>query len=155
MDLDEFQLTPPEEIDRSDESTIVYAIFAGKRRRFQLTIGGVQEVERICKAGIGAIMLRIGSHSFYHDDIWQPIRLGLEGGGATEAEASALVLRYEAAPIRPYMNLAGFIVSSHVNGAPFKKKIDVSSQESEQRETYQSSTQSVEDVDLVQSKLEK
>src|SRR6476620_3651062 len=147
MDLDEFQLTPPEEIDRSDESTIVFATFAGKKRRFQLTIGGVQEVERICKAGIGAIMLRIGSHSFYHDDVWQPIRLGLEGGGASEAEASALVLRYENAPLRPYLNLAGFIIASHVNGAPFKKKVGESNQESERQETYQSSIKLAEDAD--------
>jgi hypothetical protein len=122
-------MQPDEQINYSDESTIVYANFAGRRRRFQLTIDGVGQLERICGAGIGAIMMRIGSHSFYSVDIWEPIRIGLEGGGMSEPEATALVTDYNNGPIRPYLPLAGLIVSAHVNGAPLEKKAGAESQE--------------------------
>lgn len=91
--------------------------FAGREREFCLRIGEIGELERICGAGIGAIMLRLASHQFYSADIWETIRLGLEGGGLLEIEASALVTRYREQPLAPYLGLAAEIVQAAVSGA--------------------------------------
>lgn len=100
-------------------STVVDADFAGRRRRFQLRLGEIAELERLCGAGIGEVMLRLGSHTFRLADIREPVRLGLEGGGATEPEATALVARYlDGTPLAEHLELAGRIIAACVNGAP-------------------------------------
>ncbi len=75
------------------------------------------ELERLCGAGIGAIFMRLGTHQFSHRDVWDTIRLGLEGGGLSGVAASALVLRYQDEPL---MDTAarGRIVAAAVNGVP-------------------------------------
>ncbi|GJE38557.1 gene transfer agent family protein [Methylobacterium persicinum] len=96
--------------------TVVDADFAGQRRRFQLRLGEIGELERLTGAGIGAILLRIASHQFSVRDVWDTIRLGLEGGGTSAVEASALALRYRDAPLIDFLPLAGSIVAAAVNG---------------------------------------
>ena len=98
--------------------TIVTAPFAGRECRFQLRLGEMAELERVCGAGIGAIFVRLGTHHFSHRDVWDTIRLGLEGGGLSGIEASALVLRYQNEPLMDHLPLAGRIVSAAVNGVP-------------------------------------
>lgn len=98
--------------------TLVTADFAGRPCRFQLRLGEMAELERLCGAGIGAIFMRLGAHQFTHRDVWDTIRLGLEGGGMSGLAASALVLRYQDEPLMDYLPLAGRIVAAAVNGVP-------------------------------------
>lgn len=98
--------------------TLVTADFAGRPCRFQLRLGEMAELERLCGAGIGAIFMRLGAHQFSHRDVWDTIRLGLEGGGMSGLAASALVLRYQDEPLMDYLPLAGRIVAAAVNGVP-------------------------------------
>lgn len=99
--------------------TCVYEQFAGRRRKFELNIGTVGEVERLAQAGIGAIMMRLATHQFTLADVRETIRLGLEGGGAPEAEATALVLRYvDPHPLSVSLPLAAKIVTAFVEGLP-------------------------------------
>lgn len=103
--------------------TVVDWPFAGKSRRFQLRIGEIGELERLCGAGIGEIMLRLAGHRFYAGDVWETIRLGLEGGGEREALATALVGRYQGGPIADYIELAMKIIEAAVSGTgPAKGK---------------------------------
>ncbi|TDR94205.1 gene transfer agent family protein [Enterovirga rhinocerotis] len=90
--------------------------FGGKTRRFQLRLGEISELERLSRAGIGEIMLRLAGHRFYAADVWETIRLGLEGGGMHDALATALVERYHTRPIADYLDLAGKILSAAVTG---------------------------------------
>ncbi|KQP34304.1 hypothetical protein ASF27_01715 [Methylobacterium sp. Leaf102] len=98
--------------------TCVDADFAGERRRFQLRLGEMGELERLTGIGIGAIFMRMGAHQFSHRDVWDTIRLGLEGGGTSALEATALVMRYHTQPLMDFLPLAASIVAAAVNGAP-------------------------------------
>ncbi|EIZ83691.1 hypothetical protein WYO_3704 [Methylobacterium sp. GXF4] len=98
--------------------TLVTAPFAGRECRFQLRLGEMAELERLCGAGIGAIFMRLGTHQFSHRDVWDTIRLSLEGGGMSGIAASALVVRYQNEPLMDYLPLAGQIVAAAVNGVP-------------------------------------
>ncbi|MBN8956778.1 MAG: gene transfer agent family protein, partial [Rhizobiales bacterium] len=99
-------------------STHVYANFAGRRRKFELTIGAASELEKRCGAGVGEILLRLGSHHFTVDDVVQSIQLGLEGGGTSEAEATALGQRHIKPPLSSHLQLAIDIVAAFINGVP-------------------------------------
>ena len=90
--------------------------FAGRTRRFQLRIGEIGELERLCGAGIGEIGLRLVQHRFYARDVWEAIRLGLEGGGASESLATGLVQRYQAQPIAEHIGLATAIIDAALSG---------------------------------------
>ena len=98
----------------------VLAPFAGRERRFMLKNGQIEELEELCKCGIGGIALRLGTHQFYAKDIWQTIRLGLEGGGQCKGlEATAIVGRYQdEEPLEPYVELAVSIIAAAFNGVP-------------------------------------
>jgi hypothetical protein len=107
-------------VSRADTSrTAVYRPFAGRERKFQLRIGEIGELERLAGAGIGEIMVRLGSHRFKAADIRETIRLGLEGGGASEPEATALVMRsVDKNPLAEHLQLAADILSAAVTGIP-------------------------------------
>lgn len=99
--------------------TAIDHVFAGRSRRFQLRIGEIGELERLCGAGIGAIQLRLTGHQFRLADIREAVRLGLEGGGASEPEATSLVMRYlDPAPIAEHIQLAAYILSACIAGVP-------------------------------------
>ncbi|MBY0259598.1 gene transfer agent family protein [Methylobacterium sp.] len=105
----------------SDTSrTMVRAAFGGRERNFQLRLGEMSELERLCNAGIGEIMARLATHRFGVNDIWEPIRLGLEGAGSSPVEAQALVMRYHPPnyPIADFLHLASQIVTGAVSGVP-------------------------------------
>ena len=102
--------------------TAVDAIFAGRSRTFDLRIGELGELERICNAGIGEIALRLSTHQFRHADIRETIRLGLRGGGLGDAEATALVMTIvDGHPLADHLELAQSIVGGLLHGMPAKK----------------------------------
>lgn len=100
--------------------TLVRAPFAGRQRNFQLRLGEIAELERLCGAGIGEIMARLATHRFGVNDVWEPIRLALEGAGSSPIEAEALVMRYHPPhyPIADFLELAARIVTAAVSGVP-------------------------------------
>ena len=120
--------------------TLVTAAFAGRECRFQLRLGEMAELERLCGAGIGAIFMRLGTHQFGHRDVWDTIRLGLEGGGMSGIAASALVVRYQSEPLMDYLPLAGQIVAAAVNGVP-KGKAETEGESQSDPATSRSSSQ--------------
>ncbi|GBU17218.1 MULTISPECIES: gene transfer agent family protein [Methylobacterium] len=104
----------------SDTSaTAVYEDLGGQRRKFQLSVGAIGELERRCNAGIGLILVRLSAHHFYAVDVLEPIRLGLVGGGLTPAEAEAL-MRFNVfeRPLAEHIGLAARIVQASVSGVP-------------------------------------
>ena len=96
--------------------TVLFAPFAGQARRFCLPLGKMADLERLCGAGIGGIMVRVGTHQFKASDIWETIRLGLEGGGMSEPEATALCMSYHDQPLIQYVELAAKVLAAAVNG---------------------------------------
>lgn len=101
--------------------TVLFADFAGATHRFCLPLGKIADLERLCDAGIGAIMVRLGTHQFKARDIWDTIRLGLEGGGMPGPDATATCLPYHVEPLMWYAQLAAAILNSAVNGIPVEE----------------------------------
>jgi hypothetical protein len=98
-------------------STAIYRDFAGRRRKFELRLGEIGELERICNAGIAAILTRLTYMQWRYDDIRETIRLGLMGGGASEADATMLALHYlDPRPKGEYLQLAADILSACIAG---------------------------------------
>ncbi|MGY2051680.1 gene transfer agent family protein [Methylobacterium sp. JK268] len=103
---------------RTDTSrTAHYADFAGRRRKFELRLGEIGELERRAGAGIGEIMVRLAAHRFYAADIRETVRLGLVGGGEDLAGAEAL-MRYsvDGFPLSEHLQLAADILAAAVTG---------------------------------------
>ena len=98
--------------------TLIVAPFAGRDRQFQLRLGEISELERSQGAGIGEITERVLNGRFYARDVWETLRLGLEGGGMPEHEATALMGRYHTQPIVPYVSLASRILAACLAGTP-------------------------------------
>ena len=97
----------------------VRAAFAGQDRTFRLRLGEIAELERCAGTGIGEIMMRLASHRFKQADIRDTVRLGLEGGGLPEPEATVLVMRYvDEEPLGEHLQLAADILSAAVSGVP-------------------------------------
>jgi hypothetical protein len=103
--------------DRAVLATSVWRDFAGRRRKFELRIGEIGELERLCEAGIGAIFTRVSTMQFRLADIRETIRLGLEGAGLLESEATALVLRYlDGRPLLEHIQIAADILIACCTG---------------------------------------
>ncbi|ATQ67733.1 MULTISPECIES: gene transfer agent family protein [Methylosinus] len=99
--------------------TCIHADLAGRRRKFELRLGEIGELERLCNAGIGAIYMRLVSMQWRNDDIRETIRLGLMGGGASEPDATMVVMRYiDPEPKGRHLALAASILSACIEGAP-------------------------------------
>jgi hypothetical protein len=98
-------------------ATTIVRPFAGRRHIFRLTLGGVEELERLCNAGIGQIYGRLATAAFWNADIRETIRLGLTGGGLSDAEASRLVMdTVDTAPLAHHLGLATAIVTAYAVG---------------------------------------
>ena len=108
------------EIDTS--RTLIERPFAGRNRRFQLRYGEIEALERTCGAGIGEIMLRLGTHRFRAADVWETLRLGLEGAGTPEMDATAIVMPYQSTALAGHLQLAADIISAAVTGVPAQGK---------------------------------
>lgn len=130
-------------MSKADTSkTVLFAPFAGHERRFCLPLGKIADLERLCGAGIGGIMVRLGTHQFKASDIWDTIRLGLEGGGMTGPEATATCMPYHGEPLIWYAELAAQILQAAVNGIPEVAEDDKKkAQTSESPATSPTSTQ--------------
>jgi len=105
---------------RTDTSaTALHADFAGRTLKFELPIGEIGELERRCNAGIGEIMVRLAAHRFFAHDIVETIRLGLIGGGLSQADAETL-MRWNVfgRPLAENLQLAGSILEAAVSGVP-------------------------------------
>lgn len=124
--------------------TVLYAPFAGQQRRFKLPLGKIAELERLCNAGIGAIMVRLVTHQFHARDIWETIRLGLEGGNESmsELEATATCMAYHDYPLMDFVSLASQILTAAVSGVPLEET-EVDDTKKKNPETSQTSTQPV------------
>lgn len=100
-------------------TTAHFADFGGRRRKFQLRIGEIGELEQACGAGLGAVYARVATMQWRLDDLRETIRLGLIGGGASPGEAHMLVRRYvdaDAAPKGGFLQLAADILMACING---------------------------------------
>lgn len=74
--------------------------WAGGEHAFLLTIELLRALQDKCNAGPPVVLQRLSSNAWYVDDVIQPIRLGLEGGGLSKAEARDLVRSHvEDAPL--------------------------------------------------------
>ena len=104
------------EIDTS--RTLIERPLAGRMRKFQLRYGEIEALERHCGAGIGEIMLRLASHRFKAADVIETVRLGLEGAGMLEIEATALLIPYQSQALATHLQLAADIISAAVTGVP-------------------------------------
>lgn len=65
--------------------------FAGERRVFRLAIGQLRALQEACGAGPLQIYRRLLEGGWRIDDLRETLRLGLIGGGATDALATRLV----------------------------------------------------------------
>jgi hypothetical protein len=98
--------------------TAIWREFAGRRRKFELRLGEIGELERLSGAGLGAIYWRVVAMQWKWDDIRETIRLGLIGGGATEPDATALALHYlDDRPKAQFLQLAADVLGACINGA--------------------------------------
>lgn len=99
--------------------TAVYRPLGNKRRKFELRIGEIGEIERLCNAGLGAIQLRLATMGWRYDDIRDSVRLGLIGGGASEAEAETLCVAYvDGRPRGACLQIANDVISACISGVP-------------------------------------
>lgn len=81
--------------------------FGDGERAFALTPVLIEELERTCGAGIGAVAKRLFSGQFRHADMLQTIRLALIGGGEKPEVAASLTHVYGACrPINEVLPLA-------------------------------------------------
>ncbi|TDX63997.1 tail tube GTA-gp10-like protein [Methylosinus sp. sav-2] len=105
-------------------TTVHYAVFGGRRRRFCLRIGEIGELEDLCSAGVGAIWRRLALLEFRHADIRETIRLGLIGGGEMQpGAAEALVSRLvDARPLAESVDLAVAIMRALIEGVTEEAK---------------------------------
>lgn len=83
----------PEEAKPNTSAEVVLP-FGGAPRKFALKLKQIDELQRLCGAGIGEIVARLHTGRFYVRDVYDTIRLGLVGGGMDEVEAMVLVDAY-------------------------------------------------------------
>lgn len=106
-------------------STAVYRELGGRDHRFELRLGEIRELERLCGSGIGSIWRRMAMLDFKIDDLRETIRLGLVGGGGvTQPEATAIIkYSVDGRPINEYFDLALAIVKACFEGVTPMGKI--------------------------------
>ena len=93
--------------------------FGDAEHTFQLTAPLIQELEKSCGAGIGALSHRVFARQFTQADITETIRLALIGGGTTPKRAAELIAAYAAdRPISETHPLAAKILERVWFGAP-------------------------------------
>lgn len=68
--------------------------WAGGESEFLLTIDLLRALQERCDAGPAFVLKRLSTGQWTVDDVIQPIRLGLEGGGMDKADARKLVKKH-------------------------------------------------------------
>lgn len=82
-------------------------------------IGQALELQDKCNAGVGTVLQRLLSGTFFVNDFREVIRLALIGGGKSPEEAFKLVKRYvDERPWKESVLVATAIVSAAVVGVP-------------------------------------
>lgn len=69
-------------------------IWQGGEHPFYLGISELRALQEKCDAGPAFIKMRLEKELWFVDDIVQPIRLGLIGGGMDNAQAASLVKKH-------------------------------------------------------------
>lgn len=72
---------------------VVLVCFDGEHK-FALKLKQIDELQRVCGAGLGAIVRRVVGGDFYARDISETIRLGLIGAGMPDVRALEIVNTY-------------------------------------------------------------
>lgn len=91
--------------------------WAGGEHEFLLTIELLRALQEKCDAGPAHVLNRLSSARWHVDDVIQPIRLGLEGGGMSKEEARKLVkLHVEDAPLSLSVMTAQAVLASALFG---------------------------------------
>lgn len=94
-------------------------VFGDGKYDFQLTIGGLEELQEKCDAGPEEIWNRVLTGGWRVADIREPIRIGLIGGGLDPVKALILVERYASAgSLSPLKPLVANIIGAALVGAP-------------------------------------
>lgn len=92
--------------------------WAGGEHEFLLTIDLLRALQIKCDAGPQHILERLTTRRWMVDDVLEPIRLGLEGGGLGKEEARHLVRRFvEDRPITEFVLTAQAILMGALFGA--------------------------------------
>lgn len=68
--------------------------WAGGEHDFELRLEHLRALQDKCDAGPQWILMRLSSKQWFIDDVIQPIRLGLEGGGMEKEAARKLVAKF-------------------------------------------------------------
>lgn len=86
---------------------------------FKLNLGLIRELQDKCKAGPAEIAERLSTGRWRIDDIREPIRLGLIGGGMKPVDALALVKRYvDERPLAENVLTAQAVIMAVLYGVP-------------------------------------
>jgi len=97
---------------------LVEAPFGDGVQRFRLTIGGAEELEEKCDAGLVVIARRLASGDWKLRDVRETIRIGLIGGGMDATRALVLIDRYASDNLDRLRILALSILSPVLFGVP-------------------------------------
>lgn len=91
----------------------------GGEHRFLLEIDHLRAIQEKCDAGPYFVMKRLEMHQWRVDDVIQPIRFGLEGGGMDKEEARKLVrIHIEGEPLTDAVPVAHAILAAALLGVP-------------------------------------
>ncbi|MHC5307503.1 gene transfer agent family protein [Bartonella sp. LJL80] len=108
-------------------NTALYLNWADGTYKFLLGKKEIDELERKLGKGIGEISQVFAARSWYLNDIYETIRLGLIGGGMGPLEAKALCDMYGTMPIADGENspasVAESIIAALMFGAPASARV--------------------------------
>lgn len=95
-------------------------IWAGGQDQFCLAkVGLILDLEAKCEAGIATVMTRLGSGTWRLNDVREPIRLGLIGGGMAPDKAMQAVRNHvDDNPLTSSCLLAYAIIEAVMVGVP-------------------------------------
>lgn len=87
--------------------------------KFRTDLGGWREIQEKCGCGLIEIMDRLQDRRWRVDDIREPIRVGLIGGGMTPTQALGLVRLYvDQRPLAESIPIAMTVVMAAIVGLP-------------------------------------
>jgi hypothetical protein len=95
-------------------------IWAGGEDQFCLAkVGLILDLEAKCEAGIATVMTRLGSGTWRLNDVREPIRLGLIGGGMAPDKAMQAIRNHvDENPLTSSVLLAYAIIEAVMVGLP-------------------------------------